>query len=63
MSISDTFSYSYLSIAATALALYLVVGVIYRLYLSPISKFPGPKLAALTLWYARTSREDQTLGG
>lgn len=43
---------SYLSGAASVLALYLIGGAIYRLYLSPVSAFPGPKLAALTFWYS-----------
>ncbi len=33
------------------LGIWLVGTSIYRLYLSPVAKFPGPKLAALTSWY------------
>lgn len=31
--------------------LYRALVIIYRLFLSPLAKFPGPKLAAATSWY------------
>jgi hypothetical protein len=51
---AGAFSSTPLLIAATGIIaslVYLFGLAVYRLYLSPIAKFPGPKLAALTLWY------------
>lgn len=36
---------------ACAVVLYLLVTIVYRLFLSPVARFPGPTLAALTFWY------------
>ena len=35
---------------AAAWLLYVVCSAVWRVYFSPLSKFPGPKLAALSLW-------------
>lgn len=38
-------------VGAAAAGLYFAYIIVSRLLLSPLAKFPGPKLAALTNWY------------
>ncbi|KAL8785784.1 MAG: hypothetical protein Q9213_003162 [Squamulea squamosa] len=47
----DLFSVTNAFSAFYAFLVYCVLLAVYRLYISPLAKFPGPKLAALTLWY------------
>lgn len=44
-------SVAFLAISIVIWFAYLIGLAFYRLHLSPLSKFPGPKLAALTKWY------------
>ena len=45
--------YSSLCVLAITLLYQVISGAIYRLYYSPISHIPGPKIAALTFWYVQ----------
>jgi hypothetical protein len=40
-----------LVLAVVLAFLYWVCGAYHRLFLSPVARFPGPRLAALTFWY------------
>ena len=50
LSASDILNGQSIVIGAALILLYWAGKAVYRLYFSPLAKFPGPKLAALTLW-------------
>ncbi|KAK0729760.1 cytochrome P450 [Lasiosphaeris hirsuta] len=47
----SSLSYAHLGVLLSLLAVYTLYGAIWRLYFSPVSHIPGPRLAALTWWY------------